>query len=1303
MYRLFCTFILMMFFLPRGISQFANFQNASPASAEVASFAKSIDIPMNYSSGIPQIGIPIYTIKDGPLEVPISLSYNASGIRVEENPTWTGLGWNLNTGGMVTRTVRGLPDDTQYGYIHSIGNSKIGYLGSLSVDDPEWDNVSLQLLPIFHIDIEPDIFNFSVMGYSGEFYWNQDSNKFILTPYQNIKIECPGGNNPIGQIILTLPNGVKCYFGGQSNNVESLFSSETTYYEYVANLSYDTPISDPSSGPYGTAWHIDKLVAPTGEEIHYNYSTLRELIIEYGRAGETYSFGDAQSVPHVPPSLVATFFKRQYQKPSLQSISWRNGQINFNRSITPRLDVMDSSKSLDNIEIKDKNGIEIKSFYFNYDYWTSLDSTTLWGIVLPFEEVARKRLYLQSITEHLNGDSLPPYQFSYNELLLPNRLSTSQDYWGYYNAKNVGGRLLMPRIPAIPGNGLPGYNLGLPFGYMNNLNHADRRIDTVYAQAGILTKITYPTGGSTEYFYESNTSLRIYFNDRLHSNNGISLGIEAPDMVDRAYTFFPLIPANPPYPLNYSDTFRISRPATQVNIIPNLPSPCSENASTSCRYEIRIKNLEDTTISIIIKTTPPLYSELPDGLYKIEAIITDYDSYIQPFFSVNLSWGEHPDPYNFKVGGLRVNKIVSRDGLGGTISRSFSYVADSSASTGILAGFPVHILQKNDASGQLIGIDKIVSNSTIPLTTDGQIVRYWLVNEYLDSAKSSMKTRYHFSSDYQAIFGNYENVPSQKFSWRNNLLLQKEVFEKTTNEYRIISDEQHFYKPFNTLVRLAGFSSGRTRPYNLQTEWYLADSSISHYYTYPNNTQQVLISGSKNLYNDSFMLFKTQEFNSQNKIIENKIWYPYDYNNISGYNLSSLIDQHILALPIKQERSVNGKIVSGNIVKYNNYGEQTEIYSYEGAPLADTVGHNRNTILEGGYQLKGTVEYKDHQPEQIIKNPSTYIYYIWDNDASHLIAELNNCIKGMAAYTSFENNADGNWSISSSSRDADAITGRLSYNLSNGTVSKSGLTLNNKYIISYWSKSGIKTINGGTPEISAITGKTVNGWTYYEHLIKASGSTLSINGSGLIDELRLYPQGSQMISYNYRDLVGLTDKADANNNILYYEYDNFNRLSLIRDQNRNVVKKFCYNYAGQPESCAPAPPLIYYNLDQYQSFARNNCPSGQTASSVIYSVNAGTYQSLISVADANNKALADIALNGQDYANLHGSCTLPCTNCTSPNRHCSEGVCLRGIGVYTTLGYNEALAKYECTLHYEFSDGYWSPSEYFLSDTPCGL
>ena len=79
------------------------------------------------------------------------------------------------------------------------------------------------------------------------------------------------------------------------------------------------------------------------------------------------------------------------------------------------------------------------------------------------------------------------------------------------------------------------------------------------------------------------------------------------------------------------------------------------------------------------------------------------------------------------------------------------------------------------------------------------------------------------------------------------------------------------------------------------------------------------------------------------------------------------------------------------------------------------------------------------------------------------------------------------------------------------------------------------------------------------------------------------------------------------------------------------------NYANQNGTCG--------NLSAYSSngftktFTKNNCTSG-AGSSVTYSVPAGKYVSVISQADADNKALADIEENGQKYANAVGQCNL---------------------------------------------------------------
>lgn len=67
---------------------------------------------------------------------------------------------------------------------------------------------------------------------------------------------------------------------------------------------------------------------------------------------------------------------------------------------------------------------------------------------------------------------------------------------------------------------------------------------------------------------------------------------------------------------------------------------------------------------------------------------------------------------------------------------------------------------------------------------------------------------------------------------------------------------------------------------------------------------------------------------------------------------------------------------------------------------------------------------------------------------------------------------------------------------------------------------------------------------------------------------------------------------------------------------------------------------IYRNIQYSQDFTRNNCSEGESGTVVTYTVPAHTYTSTISQAAANALAQADIAANGQAYANSHGSCNI---------------------------------------------------------------
>ncbi|HEY4064194.1 MAG TPA: hypothetical protein VGM30_19950 [Puia sp.] len=290
-------------------------------------------------------------------------------------------------------------------------------------------------------------------------------------------------------------------------------------------------------------------------------------------------------------------------------------------------------------------------------------------------------------------------------------------------------------------------------------------------------------------------------------------------------------------------------------------------------------------------------------------------------------------------------------------------------------------------------------------------------------------------------------------------------------------------------------------------------------------------------------------------------------------NSKGLLDSTVYNYLYTNAGTLNSAVVGGNL-----YGLVNKTLNYTtGNLLLENTRTNYSltnglvlpdSVLTQKYQFPETIQGiitgydANSRVSEINKKAGFYSCLLRDYDNQLVTASISNARISDIAYTSFEADGTGTWTIGSSLRNAIGITGDSSYNLSSD-ISRSGLNSSTTYIVSYWTENNSSFSISGTISGYPIKGKTVSfnnhSWTLYIHKVTGE-TTVSIGGSGLIDELRLYPATAQMTTYTYSPLIGLTSQCDPNNRIVYYEYDGFQRLIRIRDQDYNILKSLEYQY-----------------------------------------------------------------------------------------------------------------------------------------------
>lgn len=101
-----CLFLVFQFFLEVTGATYSYALTEGPSQPEFNSFTPiSTNDMVDLASGDFNYNIPIMDVGG----YPINLAYN-SGVTMDQEASWVGLGWNLNIG-QINRTIRGLPDD----------------------------------------------------------------------------------------------------------------------------------------------------------------------------------------------------------------------------------------------------------------------------------------------------------------------------------------------------------------------------------------------------------------------------------------------------------------------------------------------------------------------------------------------------------------------------------------------------------------------------------------------------------------------------------------------------------------------------------------------------------------------------------------------------------------------------------------------------------------------------------------------------------------------------------------------------------------------------------------------------------------------------------------------------------------------------------------------------------------------------------------------------------------------------------------------------------------------------------------
>lgn len=1096
----------------------------APLSGNAMAVSHFENTPVNYYTGIPYISIPLYKYTNlNGLHLNVSLDYAAGGINVNQGPTTAGLGWNLSSGGMVVRTVRGMPDD----YPHK------GFLYAPSVTN----NYRVDGTKYYYdsLDAQQDVFQFSFNGRSGKFYIGKDK-KIVCVPLSKIRIgfTAVGDTSAISSFYIITEDGIKYVFDQAEMGSSSDTVLSTGCHDFI----------------YSNAWHLSCITSIMGKDsIKFSYTAYSQD--NYYEAVRT---GLIPAGSNTISKYTVTIGEQAVRRRKIESITFPDKKkVSF---------VYDPFVRYDRFEYC-LNSMHVSDSIFRYGY--------------QFQWCDSGRSFLAGVRYYTSTKIKSGYQFIYNTPYFKpfgdpgDSLSNKRDHWGYYNANTDTTK--MPNIPGV-------------------FNGANREPNG-NAIAGTLSTIIEPSGGKTLYTFENNDIYRTYNIEPqyrfLNCKNATSTSITLDHVAASSDTFHLMFPDFSAYFGEYPFS-GASKLICSVTNTTGTITYAADSIGLAEMFDEGSKNI--------------VFSNIPDGSYLFKTQLSSGSTVTSHSLMVSLSWNNQvPVTVNkIKTGGIRIKQIAHYDPVTNrtdTIS-TYKYELPNGRSSGFLGVSPVyqHPYMETYIEGADVGSVNYTAISAQPVNNmnyiQGSPVGYSRVEVYKGSLANNLgKQVYEYTTLQDAGASVHPEVfpytPTTQRDWALGLAKKITVYDSAGT---VIQETVNTYNTINIAYIDTAFKSLKL---GLLSTIYYHDgpTTIAKYnnyvggYYFPESGRSDLVSSTQTFYYpDNSKLEKIQqvEYDSnyntvkitssynktQNLFQERRIYYPYNYT--IGGAIGALKDSGIFVAVSTEDwilgdnnprllniSVTNFDVTAGGVIR------PTELYELKSkSPVSQSIigTFNSSLLVRNSALIQKIQEFVVYDSSgnclEIKKSKSQQSETcITDYAKQFIVAKVSNAKFIDVAYTSFESDGSGNWSIPSTDRIlTTAITGKKSYDLTNGAITKSGLNSSLTYIISYWKLSGasVSITNASNTELIAEQ----RGWQLYTLTVTGIAS-VTVSGSGTIDELRLYPKDANMSTSTYEPTVGVTSTCDANNTINYYEYDNVNRVVLLRDKDYNIVKKYEYS------------------------------------------------------------------------------------------------------------------------------------------------